>query len=46
MKRQAQVPNMEELINNISLIISENTDSDLEMSKIDLNYAYGQMNIS
>ena len=45
-KRQAQMPNMEELINKISKIISENTELELWISKVDLDYAYGQMKLS
>ena len=41
-KRRAQMPNMEELISKISAKISKNTDQKVWMSKIDLDYAYGQ----
>ena len=37
---------MEELINKISQIIAQKTDLELWISKVDLDYAYGQMKLS
>ena len=40
------MPNMEELLNQISVEITRDQTSQLFMSKIDLDYAYGQMKLS
>ena len=44
-KRTAAMPNMEELISKISAEISK-SDGEIWMSKIDLDYAYGQAKLS
>ena len=38
--------NMEELLNQISVEITKDRTNELMISKIDLDYAYGQMNLS
>ena len=40
------MPNMEELLNQISVEITRDRTLQLFMSKIDLDYAYGQMKLS
>ena len=40
------MPNMKELLNQISVEITRDQTSQLFMSKIDLDYAYGQMKLS
>ena len=45
-KRRPHRPNMEELLNQISMEISRDRTLQLFMSKIDLDYAYGQMKLS
>ena len=40
------MPNMEELLNQISVEITRHRKLQLFMSKIDLDYAYGQMKLS
>ena len=40
------MPNMEELLNQISVEINKDRTKELRMSKIDLEYAYGQMMLS
>ena len=40
------MPNMEELLNQISVEITRDRTAQLFMSKIDLDYAYGQMKLS
>ena len=40
------MPNMEELLNQISVEITRDRKLQLFMSKIDLDYAYGQMKLS
>ena len=40
------MPNMEELLNQISVEITKDRTKELMMSKIDLDYAYGQMKLS
>ena len=40
------MPNMEELLNQISVEISRDRTVQLLRSKIDLDYAYGQMKLS
>ena len=40
------MPNMEELLNQISVEITRDRTTQLFMSKIDLDYAYGQMKLS
>ena len=44
-KRKATMPNMEELISQISAKITQ-SDGEIWMSKIDLDYAYGQAKLS
>ena len=44
-KRRPNMPNMEDLINRISTEISKNDDDELWITKIDLDYAYGQMEL-
>ena len=44
-KRKAAMPNMEELISKISAEITK-SNGEIWMSKIDLNYAYGQAKLS
>ena len=45
-KRKAQMPNMEELISRISRKITEGTQGEIWISKLDLDYAYGQLKLS
>ena len=45
-KIRPHMPNMEELLNQISVEITKNRTKKLMMSKIDLDYAYGQMKLS
>ena len=45
-KIRPHMPNMEELLNQISVEITRDRTKELMMSKIDLDYAYGQMKIS
>ena len=45
-KVRPHMPNMEELLNQISVEITKDRTKELRMSKIDLNYAYGQMMLS
>ena len=40
------MPNMEELLNQISVEITRDRTAQLFMSTIDLDYAYGQMKLS
>ena len=40
------MPNMEELLNQISVEKTRNLAAQLFISKIDLDYAYGQMKLS
>ena len=40
------MPNMEELLNQISVEITRDRTMQLFMSKIDLDYAYSQMKLS
>ena len=44
-KRRPNMPNMEDLINRISNEISKNEDDELWITKIDLDYAYGQLEL-
>ena len=44
--RRPHMPNMEELLNQISVEISQDRTLQLFMSKIDLDYAYGHMKLS
>ena len=44
-KREAAMPNMEELISKISAEITKN-NGEIWMSKIDFDYAYGQAKLS
>ena len=45
-KVRPHMPNMEELLNQISVEITKDRTKELMMSKIDLDYAYGQMMLS
>ena len=45
-KRKAQMPNMEELISRISRKIADGPAGELWASKLDLDYAYGQLILS
>ena len=45
-KMRPHTPNMEKLLNQISVEISRNRTMQLFISKIDLDYAYGQMKLS
>ena len=45
-KMRPHMPNMDELLNQISVQITRNRTTQLFMSKIDLDYAYGQMKLS
>ena len=45
-KMRPHMPNMEELLNQISVEITRDRTMQLFMSKIDLDYAYGQMKLS
>ena len=45
-KRRPHMPNMEELLNQISVKITQNRTLQLFISKIDLDYAYGQLKLS
>ena len=40
------MPNMEELLNQISVEITRDRTAQVFLSKIDLDYAYGQMKLS
>ena len=40
------MPNMDELINQISAELSKNDTDSLWISMVDLDYAYGQMKLS
>ena len=40
------MPNMEELLNQILVEITRDRTKELNISKIDLDYAYGQMKLS
>ena len=46
MKVRPHMPNMEELLNQISVEITKDRTKELRISKIDLDYAYGQMTLS
>ena len=45
-KMRPHMPNMEELLNQISVEITQDRTTHFFMSKIDLDYAYGQMKLS
>ena len=45
-KMRPRMPNMEELLNQISVEITRDRTAPLFLSKIDLEYAYGQMKSS
>ena len=45
-KIRPRMPNMEELLNQISVKITRDRTKELRISKIDLDYAYGQMKLS
>ena len=45
-KRKAQMPNMEELISRISRKIADGPADEIWTSKLDLDYAYGQLLLS
>ena len=44
-KRKAQMPNMEELISLISRMISEGKEGEILATKLDFDYAYGQIKL-
>ena len=44
-KRKAQMPNMEELISRISRKISEEQEGEIWLTKLDFDYAYGQIKL-
>ena len=44
-KRKAQMPNMEELISRISRKISEETEGEITITKLDFDYAYRQLKL-
>ena len=44
-KRKAQLPNMEELISKISRKISEENEGEIHITKVDFDYAYGQLRL-
>ena len=44
-KRKAQMPNMEELISRISRKISEGKEGEILATKLDFDYAYGQIKL-
>ena len=44
-KRKAQMPNMEELISRISRKISEEQEGEIWITKLDFDYAYGQIKL-
>ena len=46
MKRRHHMSNMEELLNQVSAKITRDRTAQLFISKINLDYAYGQMQIS
>ena len=43
--RKTQMPNMEELISRISRKISEGKDGEIHITKLDFDYAYGQLRL-
>ena len=45
-KRRQHMPNMEELLNQVSVEIKRDGTLQLSISKIDLDYSYGQMKLS
>ena len=45
-KYRTHMPNLEELLNEISVEITRNQTKELNKSKIDLDYTYGQMKLS
>ena len=45
-KKKAQMPNMEELISRISRKIADGNKDEIWISKLDLDYAYGQVKLS
>ena len=44
-KRKAQMPNMEELLSRISRKISEEQEGEIWITKLDFDYAYGQIKL-
>ena len=44
-KRKAQMPNMKELISRISRKISEEKEGEIHITKLDFDYAYGQLRL-
>ena len=44
-KIRPNMPNMEELLNQISVEITRDRTKELRISKIDLDYVYGQMKL-
>ena len=45
-KKKAQMPNMEELLSRISRKIADGKEGEVWISKLDLDYAYGQVKLS
>ena len=45
-KKKAQMPNMEELISRISRKISEEQEGEIWITKLDFDYAYGQIKLN
>ena len=44
-KRRAQMPNLEELLEQVSMAITKNEEMPLYISTIDLEYAFGQVKL-
>ena len=44
-KRKAQMPNLEELLGQVSMAITKNEEMRLYLSTIDLEYAFGQVKL-
>ena len=44
-KQKAQMPNMEELISRMSRKISEEKEGEIHITKLDFDYAYGQLRL-
>ena len=44
-KRKAQMPNLEELLGQVSMAITKNEEMPLYISRIDLEYAFGQVKL-
>ena len=45
-KRKAQMPNMEELISRISRKKSEEKEGEIHITKLDFDFAYGQLRLN